>query len=351
MHSKKLSKIQFFGSLAIISLLVFIFGFFLVYGEFKELETEVEQFRGEQISSRITLNKNAVSQAVSFIEQKRAEEDKKLKNRLKEESEQLQSIIETLSQEHKLSQKELNDIARGFSKYNDIRLEIIPNKQEGMNEGYYIDELFKTISFIKLYRPLNLYIIASKSLKIHEEQVKKIVIETLRHIRFGKENSGYIFISEVYDLKGGSEFAKEILLPIEPAKEGVLLSDELKDGKGRAYRKEYLRQIRETGEAVVTYTYKMAEGEEREREKISYLYFYKPWSWILGTGVYMDYIDEYISSYEEDSIGRIKENIFILIGLLVAFGIIAYMLSLFFNKRLVVAFENYQNEVDEKERC
>jgi len=330
--------------------LVFIFGFFLVYGEFNELETEVAQFREEQIKSRITLNKNAVSQAISFIEQKRLEEDEKLKKRLKEEGEQLYSVIDSLSKEHKLTKKEIADISEGFNKNNNIRLEIVIHKQDGINEGYYIDESFKTISFIKLYEPLDIYIIASKSLKLQEEEVKKTIIDTLRYIRFGKENSGYIFISEVYDLKGGREFAKEILLPIDPLKEGRLLSDEALDGKGRAYRKEYLRQIRETGEAIVTYAYKMTEGADKEREKISYLYYYKPWNWIIGTGVYMDYIDEYISSYEEDSIDRIKENIFVLVGLLVAFGIIAYILSMFFNKRLVDAFEGYQTKVDEKER-
>lgn len=177
-----------------------------------------------------------------------------------------------------------------------------------------------------------------------EEIVKKEILEYLRGVRFGEHKENYIFIMEVYDLNGGKNFAKEILLPIMPQNEGKFISDDIQDSNKKFYRKEYLKQIRQNGEAIVYYTYKKNKNTKEVR-KSSYLLYLPELNWIIGSGAYLDRLDEITKEFEEEFEKEYAQElellvyeflIFILFGMLATYGI---------NKIIRRVFDEHEKEV------
>jgi len=109
------------------------------------------------------------------------------------------------------------------------------------------------------------------------EEAKKRAKETIGHIRVGKE-SGYIWINDLEP--------KMIMHPLKPDLDGKNLSD-FKDGNGKYIFSEMAKICREKGEGLVDYVWPKSEGE-KPLPKISFVKLYKPWGWIVGSGVYVD---------------------------------------------------------------
>jgi signal transduction histidine kinase len=119
------------------------------------------------------------------------------------------------------------------------------------------------------------------------EAFKARTLERLRKLRFGHNDNGYFFVLELLDPKGGEGFAKELLLPIDPAREGQLLSTRTPDTRGRYYRETYLHDLMENGEAIAHYTY-LKPDINAPAEKISYLTRLDELGWVIGAGFYLD---------------------------------------------------------------
>jgi methyl-accepting chemotaxis protein len=103
--------------------------------------------------------------------------------------------------------------------------------------------------------------------------------EVSKGLRFGKENNGYFFIID--------KQARVIMHPHKPELEGQDLSG-FKDPEGTRLFAEMARVAREQGEGFVSYLWPMP-GQEKPVPKLSYVKIYKPWNWIVGTGIYLDH--------------------------------------------------------------
>ncbi|MGO9953663.1 MAG: methyl-accepting chemotaxis protein, partial [Dissulfurispiraceae bacterium] len=102
--------------------------------------------------------------------------------------------------------------------------------------------------------------------------------ERIRNLRFGKDGKGYIWINNLE--------AKMLMHPLKPDLEGKDISD-FKDQNGRQFFKEMIKVCKENGEGFVDYVWPKAEGE-KPSPKISYVKLYKPWGWVIGSGIYVD---------------------------------------------------------------
>jgi methyl-accepting chemotaxis protein len=109
------------------------------------------------------------------------------------------------------------------------------------------------------------------------EEAKKRAKESIGHIRVGKEG-GYIWINDLEP--------KMIMHPIKPDLDGKNLSD-FKDLNGKYIFSEMAKVCKEKGEGFVDYVWPKSEGE-KPLPKISCVKLYKPWGWIVGSGVYVD---------------------------------------------------------------
>jgi len=116
--------------------------------------------------------------------------------------------------------------------------------------------------------------VAKGELTIAEAQ--KRAKEQIRHLRYGKDEKGYIWIND----------SEKFLAHPKQELEGKSIST-LQDRSGRRFMEEMVKIGKEQGEGFVEYDWPKSEGEKPSL-KISFVKYYKPWGWILGSGVFAD---------------------------------------------------------------
>jgi methyl-accepting chemotaxis protein len=114
--------------------------------------------------------------------------------------------------------------------------------------------------------------------KMSEEDAKKAARDSLRGLRYGKDDYFFGFeTSGVYILHGGN-----------PAVEGQQKID-MKDTNGKLLIKELI-QAAQAGGGFVDYWFPRA-GQQVSEPKIGYAALFAPWNWVVGTGIYIDDVD------------------------------------------------------------
>ncbi len=143
--------------------------------------------------------------------------------------------------------------------------------------------------------------------KLPDKELISIIKDTLRTIRY-KKNIGYFF---AFDLNGIEQVFAD-----RPELEGKNLIN-IKDAKGNFVVKDMIKIIKEKGEGFYTY-YWSKPGLKKKKlihKKIAFIKYFKPFKWVVGTGIYYDdmekevkrKIKEYIENYhfDEEQKGRI----------------------------------------------
>ncbi len=114
----------------------------------------------------------------------------------------------------------------------------------------------------------------------------KMTVENLRNLRFGDD--GYIWINEI-----NSPYIV-VMHAISPHMEGAAQYFYIKETQQNVYE-AFEDVIRENqGEGFLQYDFYRPGSEERI-PKLSYIKLYEPLGWVIGTGVYIDYIDKMVA--------------------------------------------------------
>ncbi|MBN2695450.1 methyl-accepting chemotaxis protein, partial [bacterium] len=115
--------------------------------------------------------------------------------------------------------------------------------------------------------------------KESQEKAKEII----RKMRYGKD--GYYWIdNDKYILQ---------VLPPDITKEGMN-RENLEDNHGKKMVKELVDGAVKDGETYVTYHFRRL-GSEIPYPKLGYTKYFKEWGYVIGTGFYIDDVDEYYS--------------------------------------------------------
>lgn len=114
------------------------------------------------------------------------------------------------------------------------------------------------------------------SMDARKEYAKKIIAK----MRYGKENKGYFWINDLHPYL--------IMHPFKPQDAGKDMSDY--DLGGIKVYKEFVKAAQqEGGSGYVEYaTKEYSTGGEKLKKKISYVKLFKPWGWVIGSGVYLE---------------------------------------------------------------
>ena len=104
-------------------------------------------------------------------------------------------------------------------------------------------------------------------------------IRALRGLRYGPDNKDYIWIMD-RDLR-------MVMHPYRGDLEGQSLTD-FQDAAGKRVFVESQAIINRQGEGYVDYFWQWQDDSHRIKPKLSYIREFKPWGWILGTGIYVD---------------------------------------------------------------
>ena len=67
--------------------------------------------------------------------------------------------------------------------------------------------------------------------------------------------------------------------------------ENIKDPNGVALFSEMVRLVKSEGEGYVAYQWNKS-GSAEPTDKISYVKLFEPWGWVIGTGIYLDDVDE-----------------------------------------------------------
>ncbi len=116
------------------------------------------------------------------------------------------------------------------------------------------------------------------------EEAQQRAKEALRGLRYAGDE--YIFVS---NLDAGI-----VMHPIKPELEGKSGAD-IKDPNGKALFVEMAKVAKEKGEGTVDYMWPKV-GQTAPAPKLSYIQLYKPWGWVIGTGIYVDDVAKQIST-------------------------------------------------------
>ena len=188
---------------------------------------------------------------------------------------------------------------------------------------------FPKLACIAKFAPLDLIIGTGEYLDVVEKQIQTEIIKKYNIMQHNKHS--YVFAYKLHNINGGKNFATMIINPNRLDILGKKISDNYKDAKGKEFRKEFLKGIRQNGEAYVKYWYKKPEIKTI-KPKMSYFYLNKEWNWVIACGFYYDDLDNQLNiiknSFIQQKNNMITKTITITIVLLLCIIVVAFILAL-----------------------
>jgi len=119
-----------------------------------------------------------------------------------------------------------------------------------------------------------------KAGKYTEEEAKKIAMEEIGNVRYGPEAKDYLWIND--------DRPYMIMHPFRPDLDGKTLED-YKDPNGKKIFVEMAKAVKnDAGEGYVDYYWQWKDDKNKIVQKLSYVKVFKPWGWIVGTGIYIE---------------------------------------------------------------
>lgn len=111
----------------------------------------------------------------------------------------------------------------------------------------------------------------------YDEAIKKSM-NYVRSIRYGTDSKDYLWINDM----------KPVMLmhPYNAALENKNVGN-LKDAHGKEFFKEMIDVVKAKGSGFVTYMWEWKDNKNLIVPKISYIKEYKPFGWVVGTGLYL----------------------------------------------------------------
>ncbi len=147
----------------------------------------------------------------------------------------------------------------------------------------------RNLSFIYYHQPLNVYIGASVYLRDEVARVQKEVVERIAAVPVDANNS-VLFMVDQQGRQLVNALQKDRLGQVLP---GVLEASRLAEGPDKSLFRE-LSWIDEQG---------------RGKPVVSYLRRFEPWGWVVGSGVFLDKLNQQLAEDRQDLQERVGEHV------------------------------------------
>ncbi len=204
---------------------------------------------------------------------------------------------------------------------------------------------YPKLSYVTLFEPLGWVIGTGEYIDNLDSLTQKTIIRELQESLPG-DDTDYFFIYELHNVDGGEDFATMLINNNRPDLVGKKLSDDFVDARGNQFRKEFLKGIREIGEAFVIYWYKKPDGSGTGR-KLSYFKLYKDWNWIVAKGIYFDRLDVDMVAKKEQLHIKVKKDIVVL-SLIFLVGVVISLVAAFYLSRALQKILNKYRSTQEE---
>ncbi|QRM18519.1 PAS domain S-box protein [Dechloromonas sp. TW-R-39-2] len=135
---------------------------------------------------------------------------------------------------------------------------------------------------------------AKESKRLPAAEVKRLIVEALRPVRF-YDGRGYYFID---DMNG-----QFILLPTAPQLEGKTNLDN-RDDTGHYIMRGLIEAAgKPRGEGFSRYRWYMPDNPKQMADKLAYVRYFEPYGWLIGTG---DYTYKWEALQQKEAIARLR---------------------------------------------
>ena len=122
--------------------------------------------------------------------------------------------------------------------------------------------------------------------------IKAQLIDIVKNSRYGK--SGYFWIND--------QSANMVMHPIKPSLNGKYLAN-LKDPSGKKFFSEMVEVSKKSLKGFVDYQWPKP-GFEKPQDKVSFIFTFKPFKWIIGTG---EYVDNVTAQMQKDALKTVQQ--------------------------------------------
>jgi PAS domain S-box-containing protein len=119
------------------------------------------------------------------------------------------------------------------------------------------------------------------------EKAKQQAVSHLRSLRYGPDNKDYFWINDTHP--------RMVMHPYRPELEGRDVSG-TEDPTGKKPFLAFLETVKESGGGYVDYYWQWQDDPTRIFSKISYVQEFRPWHWIVGTGVYVEDVHSQVAA-------------------------------------------------------
>ncbi len=189
--------------------------------------------------------------------------------------------------------------------------------------------------FVKYIKELNWVIGTGDYFDEVEKSIQKEVLKSLNNVRYG--TNGYLWIMHANNYK----------LLMHPYRPNAIGSSqkEVKDIKGNNIAAMSIKTAKNNPQGSFLNFYWEKPNSTEQIKKISFVKYIPQWNWVIGTGVYLDDINNLVSSQQylyDNKIKSLYNNIF-MVSLLVI--IITVFIAINLSRRIKKGFDNYSLEL------
>jgi PAS domain S-box-containing protein len=168
-----------------------------------------------------------------------------------------------------------------------IFLIIIPRFKENIMNGK--REMIKELTNSAL-SILSKYENDEKDGILTREEAQKVAISRIKYLRYGEENKDYFWITDLTPVM--------IIHPFRNDLNGKDLND-FTDPHGKRLFVEFVTTVKRDDQGYVDYMWQWKDDSLNIVPKLSYVKIFKPWNWVIGTGIYIEDVKKEISSLTE----------------------------------------------------
>ncbi len=115
-------------------------------------------------------------------------------------------------------------------------------------------------------------------------------IAIISGMRYGPEQKDYFWITDTIPVM--------VMHPYRPTMNGMNLTH-YQDPRGKNFFVDIVNIVRENGDGYVDYKWQWKDDSLTVVPKLSYVKAFKPWGWIVGTGIYIEDVNREISNLTE----------------------------------------------------
>jgi PAS domain S-box-containing protein len=201
---------------------------------------------------------------------------------------------------------------------------------------------FPKLAFVKRLEPYEMYIGTGIYLDDLEAEIQDDIGSYIKSYRFGYNNSGYIFIIKIHDLNGGDRFGTMFANANRPDLVGKLLSDSVTDARGKFFRREFLKGLREKGECYVEYWYKRFEHPEPE-PKLTFFKHYTAAGLIVAAGSYLPENEKLVAQRRGELLSKLQRDLWPILITLAIISLLMLLLARWWTRKSGREFDRFRN--------